>query len=40
MVYNITPSTGSEEGGTRLTISGRYFDETDAPAKVVIGGEY
>ncbi|XP_069109428.1 fibrocystin-L-like, partial [Argopecten irradians] len=27
-IHSITPSSGSTEGGTVITISGRYFDET------------
>ncbi|XP_067833370.1 fibrocystin-L-like [Heptranchias perlo] len=35
----IYPSEGSLEGGTRLTVTGRFFDETDAPARVTVGGQ-
>ncbi|XP_075128051.1 fibrocystin-L-like [Leptodactylus fuscus] len=38
-ITGIFPSTGSIEGGTIITISGRYFDQTDAPARVRIGGQ-
>ncbi|XP_072104046.1 PKHD1 like 1, tandem duplicate 1 [Mobula birostris] len=32
----IYPSEGSMEGGTQLTVKGRFFDETDAPARVTV----
>ncbi|XP_075681934.1 fibrocystin-L [Rhinoderma darwinii] len=38
-ITGISPSAGSTEGGARITISGQYFDETDSPAKVLIGGQ-
>ncbi|KAG9478621.1 hypothetical protein GDO78_012332 [Eleutherodactylus coqui] len=38
-IAGIFPSAGSVEGGTVITISGQFFDETDAPAKVLIGGQ-
>ena len=37
-MYNVTPATGSTEGGTRITVHGKYFDETDAPLQVSVGG--
>ncbi|XP_056153970.1 fibrocystin-L-like [Lampris incognitus] len=37
-VTGVTPSDGSVLGGTMLTIHGRYFDETDQPARVLVGG--
>ncbi|KAK5854667.1 hypothetical protein PBY51_004842 [Eleginops maclovinus] len=37
-VTGVSPSNGSVMGGTLLTIHGRYFDQTDAPARVLIGG--
>ncbi|XP_061122944.1 PKHD1 like 1, tandem duplicate 1 [Syngnathus typhle] len=37
-VTAITPSNGSVMGGTLLTIHGRFFDETDIPARVFVGG--
>ncbi|MGH0174248.1 UNVERIFIED_CONTAM: hypothetical protein FKN15_008441, partial [Acipenser sinensis] len=37
-VSGISPSEGSMEGGTILTINGQYFDQTDSPAKVLVGG--
>lgn len=39
-VSGISPSEGSMEGGTILTINGQYFDQTDSPAKVLVGGMY
>uniref|UniRef100_A0A8C4T925 PKHD1 like 1 n=1 Tax=Erpetoichthys calabaricus TaxID=27687 RepID=A0A8C4T925_ERPCA len=39
VVTSISPSVGSSEGGAILTISGQYFDQTDAPARVLVGGE-
>ncbi|XP_059501744.1 PKHD1 like 1, tandem duplicate 1 isoform X2 [Stegostoma tigrinum] len=38
-VTGIYPSEGSVEGGTLLTVTGRFFDETDAPARVTVGGQ-
>lgn len=38
-VTGVSPSEGSMLGGTSLTIQGRYFDETDLPAVVLVGGE-
>ncbi|XP_069813288.1 fibrocystin-L-like isoform X2 [Dendropsophus ebraccatus] len=38
-ITGIFPSSGSIQGGTIVTISGQYFDQTDAPAKVLIGGQ-
>ncbi|XP_056597030.1 fibrocystin-L-like [Triplophysa dalaica] len=37
-VTGVSPSEGSVLGGTSLTIHGRYFDETDRPAVVLVGG--
>ncbi|XP_065139309.1 fibrocystin-L-like [Paramisgurnus dabryanus] len=37
-VTGVSPSEGSLLGGTSLTIHGRYFDETDRPAEVLVGG--
>nr|XP_055075127.1 fibrocystin-L-like [Misgurnus anguillicaudatus] len=37
-VTGVSPSIGSVLGGTALTIQGRYFDETDQPAVVLVGG--
>ncbi|XP_030644362.1 PKHD1 like 1, tandem duplicate 1 [Chanos chanos] len=37
-VTGISPSEGSVLGGTLLTIHGHYFDETDQPARVLVGG--
>uniref|UniRef100_A0A4W4EJY7 Polycystic kidney and hepatic disease 1 (autosomal recessive)-like 1 n=1 Tax=Electrophorus electricus TaxID=8005 RepID=A0A4W4EJY7_ELEEL len=37
-VTGVSPSEGSILGGTLLTIQGHYFDETDRPAKVLVGG--
>ncbi|KAI5091821.1 fibrocystin-L precursor, partial [Silurus meridionalis] len=37
-VTGVYPSQGSLHGGTLLTIQGNYFDQTDAPAKVLLGG--
>lgn len=34
----MNPSQGSMLGGTLLTIYGNYFDQTDAPAMVLVGG--
>ncbi|XP_043545299.1 PKHD1 like 1, tandem duplicate 1 [Chiloscyllium plagiosum] len=38
-VTGIYPSEGSVEGGTLLTVTGQFFDETDAPARVTVGGQ-
>nr|XP_055075555.1 fibrocystin-L-like [Misgurnus anguillicaudatus] len=37
-VTGVSPSVGSVFGGTALTIQGRYFDETDSKAVVLVGG--
>ena len=37
-VTTISPSRGSIQGGTMLTISGRFFDQADFPVRVLIGG--
>ncbi|KAA0710214.1 Fibrocystin-L Polycystic kidney and hepatic disease 1-like protein 1 [Triplophysa tibetana] len=37
-VTGVSPSEGSLLGGTLLTIHGRFFDETDRPAVVLVGG--
>jgi len=37
-VTGVSPSEGSLLGGTLLTIQGHYFDETDQPVKVLVGG--
>ncbi|XP_048254094.1 fibrocystin-L-like [Haliotis rufescens] len=36
-ISGISPSTGSQRGGTRLTLTGKHFDETTTKAKVKIG---
>nr|XP_048313021.1 fibrocystin-L isoform X3 [Myodes glareolus] len=38
-VTTISPSKGSTQGGTVLTIHGRFFDQTDLPVRVLIGGQ-
>ncbi|XP_056378584.1 fibrocystin-L-like [Hyla sarda] len=38
-ITGIFPSSGGIQGGTIITISGRYFDKTNAPAKVLVGGK-
>ncbi|XP_049710533.1 fibrocystin-L isoform X3 [Elephas maximus indicus] len=38
-VTRISPSHGSIQGGTTLTISGRFFDQTDLPVRVLVGGQ-
>lgn len=35
----VSPSQGSVMGGTLLTIHGRFFDQTDEPARVLVGGK-
>ncbi|XP_030003203.1 fibrocystin-L-like [Sphaeramia orbicularis] len=39
-VKGVTPSSGSVMGGTFITIHGRFFDETDHPARVLVGGNH
>jgi hypothetical protein len=34
----VSPSKGSTEGGTLLTIHGHFFDQTDLPVRVLVGG--
>ncbi|XP_044514196.1 fibrocystin-L [Gracilinanus agilis] len=38
-VTKISPSQGSFQGGTLLTITGHFFDQTDSPVRVIIGGQ-
>ncbi|CAL8298854.1 unnamed protein product [Lota lota] len=38
-VTGVSPSKGSVLGGTQVTIRGRYFDQTDRPAVVLVGGQ-
>nr|XP_034372677.1 fibrocystin-L [Arvicanthis niloticus] len=38
-VVMVSPSKGSTEGGTILTIHGQFFDQTDLPVKVLVGGQ-
>uniref|UniRef100_A0A803KL97 Dual-specificity protein phosphatase 22 n=1 Tax=Xenopus tropicalis TaxID=8364 RepID=A0A803KL97_XENTR len=38
-ITGISPSVGSTEGGTIITITGSNFDQTDAPARVLVGGQ-
>uniref|UniRef100_UPI0037E8D1AF fibrocystin-L-like n=1 Tax=Semicossyphus pulcher TaxID=241346 RepID=UPI0037E8D1AF len=38
-VTGVSPSTGSVMGGTLLTIHGRFFDQTDEPARALVGGQ-
>ncbi|KAM6958720.1 PKHD1 like 1, tandem duplicate 1 [Aplochiton taeniatus] len=37
-VTGVSPSMGSMLGGTLITIHGRFFDQTDRPAFVLVGG--
>ncbi|KAM7384668.1 hypothetical protein PAMA_011835 [Pampus argenteus] len=37
-VTGVSPSVGSVVGGTLLTIHGHFFDQTDRPARVLVGG--
>ncbi|TNN42134.1 Fibrocystin-L [Liparis tanakae] len=37
-VTGVSPAAGSVMGGTLLTIRGRHFDQTDRPARVLVGG--
>uniref|UniRef100_A0A8D3DR72 PKHD1 like 1, tandem duplicate 2 n=1 Tax=Scophthalmus maximus TaxID=52904 RepID=A0A8D3DR72_SCOMX len=37
-VTGVSPSMGSVLGGTLLTVHGRFFDQTDHPARVLVGG--
>ncbi|XP_076610974.1 PKHD1 like 1, tandem duplicate 1 [Chaetodon auriga] len=37
-VTGVSPSQGSVMGGTLLTVHGRFFDQTDRPARVLVGG--
>lgn len=40
VINNVSPSSGSTQGRTRLSITGQYFDETEKPVQVVVGGMY
>uniref|UniRef100_A0A3B4ZTG5 PKHD1 like 1 n=1 Tax=Stegastes partitus TaxID=144197 RepID=A0A3B4ZTG5_9TELE len=37
-VTGVSPSAGGVLGGTLITVHGRFFDETDRPARVLVGG--
>ncbi|XP_029369318.1 PKHD1 like 1, tandem duplicate 1 isoform X2 [Echeneis naucrates] len=37
-VTGVSPSSGSVMGGTLLTVHGRFFDQTDQPARVLVAG--
>ncbi|XP_078542271.1 fibrocystin-L [Lissotriton helveticus] len=39
VVSGISPSAGSIQGGNLLTITGQYFDDTDQPVSVLLGGQ-
>ncbi|XP_053571903.1 fibrocystin-L [Bombina bombina] len=38
-VLSVSPSVGSVQGGAIITITGRFFDQTNSPAKVLVGGQ-
>nr|KAG5688246.1 hypothetical protein BaRGS_015792 [Batillaria attramentaria] len=38
-IEELSASAGSKNGGLMLTISGAYFDDTDSPVRVEVGGE-
>lgn len=38
-ITSVSPSTGSIEGCTKVTITGRNFDETKAKSQVFVGGD-
>ncbi|XP_069478236.1 fibrocystin-L-like [Ambystoma mexicanum] len=38
-ITGVSPSEGSVEGGTILTVTGNFFDQTDSPALVLVGGQ-
>ncbi|CAO2602354.1 Pkhd1l1 [Lemmus lemmus] len=38
-VTTISPSKGSTQGSTILTIHGQFFDQTDLPVRVLVGGQ-
>ncbi|KAM9737277.1 LOW QUALITY PROTEIN: PKHD1 like 1, tandem duplicate 1 [Menidia menidia] len=38
-VTGVSPAEGSGAGGTLLAIHGRFFDQTDQPARVLVGGQ-
>ncbi|XP_068431576.1 PKHD1 like 1, tandem duplicate 1 [Clinocottus analis] len=37
-VTGVSPAAGSVMGGSLLTVHGRHFDQTDRPARVLVGG--
>ena len=39
VINNITPSNGSLHGGTLITVTGDYFDDTNSPISVLVGGQ-
>lgn len=38
-ITSVSPSTGSIEGCTKVTVTGRNFDETKAKSQVFVGGD-
>jgi hypothetical protein len=40
VVKAVSPTSGSTEGGTILTIEGEHFDETTSRAHVTVGGMF
>ncbi|RUS86318.1 hypothetical protein EGW08_005903, partial [Elysia chlorotica] len=38
-IHNISQHTGSTAGGTRLTLMGQHFDDTDSPVSVLVADE-
>lgn len=38
-ITSVSPNTGSIEGCTKVTITGRNFDETKSKSQVFVGGD-
>lgn len=38
-ITSVSPSTGSIEGCTKVTVTGRNFDETKAKSQIYVGGD-
>lgn len=39
-ITSVSPNTGSIEGCTKVTITGRNFDETKSKSQVFVGGDH
>ena len=40
VIKSVSPTAGSNNGGTVLTITGENFDDTESSVRVTVGGKY